>query len=232
MSDQDAVPQIDPDNLDPAQLNELVDTLDAATLNSLVQGLDTDAINKLVQSADPETAKKLIRKVDPGSFDLSAIDPSAIDADVFDTEMVALVVGSTPEDKLAEAMTGPLRETIVGEVFRRMPERLNTATAATADVVINWEVTRPDGEPDRYVVRVAGGVCTVEDGADPNPRVSLSLDPVTFLRLVTGNLNPVTAFMAGQITIQGDLMFAASVPTLFEIPTGAGNGVAPNPLTG
>jgi len=44
---------------------------------------------------------------------------------------------------------------------------------------------------------------------------------VTFLRLVTGNANPVTAFMAGEITIQGDLMFAATVPTLFEIPTGA-----------
>ena len=60
----------------------------------------------------------------------------------------------------------------------------------------------------------------MEDGNDPGPRVSLALDAVTFLRLVTGNLNPVTAFMAGQITIQGDLMFAASVPTLFEIPTG------------
>jgi len=171
---------------------------------------------------DPETAKTLLRKVDPGTFDLTSIDPEAIDADVFDPEVVAIVVGSTPEAKLAEAMDGPLRGVIVGEVFRRMPERLNNATAASADAVINWEIPNNGGEADRYTVVVQGGTCTVEEGLHPSPRVSLSLDAVTFLRLVTGNLNPVTAFMAGQITIQGDLMFAASVTALFDIPSGAG----------
>lgn len=219
MNDQPA--QIDPENLDPAALNELVHNLEPAALNDLVKGLDTESINKLVRAADPETAKTLLRKVDPGTFDLSSIDPEAIDADVFDPEVVAIVVGSTPEPKLAEAMNGPLREVIVGEVFRRMPERLNESTAAAADAVINWEIPKTGGEADRYTVRVENGQCVVESGHDPTPRVSLEMDAVTFLRLVTGNLNPVTAFMAGQITIQGDLMFAASVTTLFHIPSGA-----------
>lgn len=161
--------------------------------------------------------------------DLASIDPAAIDADAFDTETVAKLVGSTPEDKLEEAMAGPLREVIVGEVFRRMPERLNAATAAGSDVVVNWEITREGGEPDRYVVRVAGGECTVEEGQDPNPRVSLKLAPATFLQLVTGNLNPVTAFMAGQINVEGDLMFAATVPNLFVIPAGVAPPGAPTP---
>lgn len=220
MTDQPA--QIDPDNLDPAALNELVHNLDPAALNDLVKGLDTESINKLVRAADPETAKTLLRKVDPGTFDLASIDPGAIDADVFDPEVVAIVVGSTPDAKLAEAMSGPLREVIVGEVFRRMPERLNESAAASADAVINWEIpSSGGGEADRYTVRVSSGQCIVEEGHHPTPRVSLQMDAVTFLRLVTGNLNPVTAFMAGQITIQGDLMFAASVTTLFHIPSGA-----------
>ena len=157
----------------------------------------------------------------PEATDLSTIDPAAIDADAFDTETVAKLVGSTPEDKLEEAMASPLRDVIVGEVFRRMPERLNTAAAAGTDVTVNWEISRDGGEPDRYVVRVAGGNCTVEEGQDANPRVSLKLGPATFLQLVTGNINPVTAFMAGQISVEGDLMFAATVPNLFVIPTGA-----------
>ena len=172
-------------------------------------------------SDQAETAKKLIKKVDPGTFDLASIDPNAIDSEIFDTEMVALVVGSTPEAKLAEAMDGPLRDVIIPEVFRRMPERVNQATAGTAEAVIAWTITRPDGDPDRYVVTVERGTVTVAEGTAENARVSLELGPVTFLRLVTGNANPVTAFMAGEITIQGDLMFAATVPTLFEIPTGA-----------
>jgi putative sterol carrier protein len=158
---------------------------------------------------------------DEAPVDLSTIDPEAIGADTFDTETVAKLVGSTPHDKLEEAMASPLRDVIVGEVFRRMPERLNAATAAGANVIVNWEITRDGGEPDRYVVRVAGGECTVEQGQDPNPRVSLKMGPATFLQLVTGNLNPVTAFMAQQIVIEGDLMFAATVPNLFEIPAGA-----------
>jgi putative sterol carrier protein len=220
LSDQADTARIDPQNLDPAALDELVDGLDAETLSSLVQGLDTEAINALIQRADPETAKKLIRKVDPGTFDLSGIDPAAIDSELFDTEMVALVVGATPEAKLAEAMDGPLRDVIVSEVFRRMPERVNKTTAGAVEAVIAWTITRPGGEPDRYVVTVDKGTATVEKGTAENPRVSLELGPVTFLRLVTGNANPVTAFMAGEIVIQGDLMFAASVATLFEIPTG------------
>jgi putative sterol carrier protein len=158
---------------------------------------------------------------DEATMDLSTLDPANVNADTFDAETVAKLVGTTPPEKLEEAMAGPLREVIVGEVFRRMPERLNAATAAGADVTVNWEVTREGGEPDRWVVRVAGGACAVEEGQDPSPRVSLKLGPATFLQLVTGNLNPVTAFMAGQISVEGDLMFAATVPNLFEIPTGA-----------
>lgn len=157
---------------------------------------------------------------DEATMDLSSVDPATIDADTFDTETVVKLVGTTPPEKLEEAMAGPLRDVIVGEVFRRMPERLNAATAAGTDVTVNWEITRSGGEPDRWVVRVAAGACTVEEGQDPNPRVSLKLGPATFLQLVTGNLNPVTAFMAGQISVEGDLMFAATVPNLFEIPTG------------
>jgi putative sterol carrier protein len=158
---------------------------------------------------------------DEATMDLSTVDPATIDADTFDTETVVKLVGTTPPEKLEEAMAGPLRDVIVGEVFRRMPERLNAATAAGTDVTVNWEITRSGGEPDRWVVRLAGGACTVEEGQDANPRVSLKLGPATFLQLVTGNLNPVTAFMAGQISVEGDLMFAATVPNLFEIPTGA-----------
>jgi putative sterol carrier protein len=218
---------IDPESLDAEALNSLVESLDAGTLNDLVSQLDSEAINKLVERADPETAKRLIRKVDPGTFDLSMIDPSVIDAEIFDTEMVSLVVGVTPQEKLAEAMNGPLRDVIVTEVFRRMPERIRPSAAAT-QATLAWTITRPEGEPDRYVVHLESGSCRVEPGTHESPRVALEMNAVTFLRLVTGNENPVTAFMSGLITIQGDLMFAATVPTLFDIPTGAGDGAGPS----
>jgi putative sterol carrier protein len=151
------------------------------------------------------------------TFDLTQLDPTEVDPQVFDPDAVAQIVGSTPEPKLQEAMNGPLRGVIVGEVFRRMPERL-TQSAASTTAIINWEIPASDGEADLYTVVVERGACTVDEGHHPSPRVSLTMDAVTFLKLVTGNVNPVTAFMAGQIAIQGDLMFAASVTALFDIP--------------
>ncbi len=152
-----------------------------------------------------------------GALDLTQLDPSQVDPQVFDPDAVAQIVGSTPEPKLQEAMNGPLRGVIVGEVFRRMPERL-TPSAASATAIINWEIPASDGDSDLYTVIVESGECTVDEGHHENPRVSLTMDAVTFLKLVTGNVNPVTAFMAGQIAIQGDLMFAATVTALFDIP--------------
>ncbi len=222
MNDQPA--QIDPENLDPAALNELVHSLEPAALNDLVKGLDTESINKLVRAADPETAKALLRKVDPGNLRPHQHRPRG------DRRRRLRPRGGRDRRWLhagGEAGRGHGRPAARGDRRRglppdaRAPER---GQRGAADAVINWEIPSSGGEADRYTVRVENGTCIVEEGHHPSPRVSLEMDAVTFLRLVTGNLNPVTAFMAGQITIQGDLMFAASVTTLFHIPSGAPAG--------
>jgi putative sterol carrier protein len=51
------------------------------------------------------------------------------------------------------------------------------------------------------------------------------MKPVDFLKLVTGNAAGPMLFMTGKLKIEGDLMFAATVQSLFRIP-GAGEGSA------
>jgi putative sterol carrier protein len=209
---------IDTGLLDPAELDRLADELDADTLQALLADLDAAALGALVQATGPETAKRLLRKVGPSAFDLASIDHSAIDPRVFDTELMALLFKLTPDDRLAEAMSRPIRDLVVDEAFRRMPERLNRRAAAGVEAAIGWRVARPGGGYDEYLVTIAEGECTVDRGIDGEPRVSLQMDSLTFCKLVTGNSNPVMQFMSGKLSVRGDLMFAATVTRLFDIP--------------
>jgi len=51
--------------------------------------------------------------------------------------------------------------------------------------------------------------------------VTLKLDGVDFIRLVTGNANGPMLFMSGKLKIEGDLMFSAQIPAMFTIPGAA-----------
>jgi putative sterol carrier protein len=48
--------------------------------------------------------------------------------------------------------------------------------------------------------------------------VTFKIGPVDFLRLVSGNANGPMLFMSGKLKIEGDLMFASTMTSLFRIP--------------
>jgi putative sterol carrier protein len=212
------VSTIDPNALDEEQLDEVVEGLDPDALDALLAGLNGEALSALVAKAKPETARKLIAKIDPGTFDLGMIDHAGIDPTVFDPDLVALVIRNTPDGKLAEAMGGELRDVIVPEVMRRMPERLNEEAAAAVEGSIEWTVTRDGGESDTWILVIDRGTSEVLTEIEGEPRVRLEVGPVDFLRVVTANANPVELFMSGKLKVVGDLMFGASIPSLFRLP--------------
>ena len=51
--------------------------------------------------------------------------------------------------------------------------------------------------------------------------MTIVIDGVAFLKLVTGNSNPVMSFLSGKLKIKGDLGYAAQIPGLFRIPSAA-----------
>jgi putative sterol carrier protein len=88
-------------------------------------------------------------------------------------------------------------------------------------VAVAFEVGgRYDGLVDRYVVRVAGGACTVEADAPADAVVdaTLLLEGHEFLRLVLGHLNPVRGVMSGQIRVHGSVIKALGFNAVMRIP--------------
>ncbi|WP_422737691.1 SCP2 sterol-binding domain-containing protein [Micromonospora sp. WMMD729] len=131
----------------------------------------------------------------------------------------AQLVKSTPDDKIAQVMSGDLRGKILGEVFGRMPSLFRADRAGSTNAVIHWIITgRPDGGSDTYEVVIADGKCEVNEAPQHDPKLSLTMGPVEFLKIVSGGANPVMMFMTGKLKAKGDLGLAANIANLFDIP--------------
>ena len=141
--------------------------------------------------------------------DFSSVDP----------EQVAGTISSASDEQLRAALSGPQREAIIGEVFRRMEQHFKPSSAAGVDAVVHWKITgRPDGAIDHYEVVLKDGSCTAGNDPQHEPRVTLTLDGVDFMRLVTGNAAGPMLFMSGKLKIEGDLMFSTQIQSMFTIP--------------
>jgi putative sterol carrier protein len=164
-----------------------------------------------------------------GAGDAAAVDPSAIDTAAVDPEEFAKNLANVTDEQLAEAMSGEMRPTILNEIFGRMEEHFRPDQAANVDAVIHWEIGGgADDAVDRYEVVVRNGSLSYTTEPTEDPRVTFKMDGVTFLRLVTGNASGPMLFMSGKLKIEGDMMFAPQIQSLFKVPgLSAGEGAGP-----
>ncbi|HEX8628568.1 MAG TPA: SCP2 sterol-binding domain-containing protein [Catenuloplanes sp.] len=131
----------------------------------------------------------------------------------------AKLVKSTPDSKIAEVMQTDARGKILDEVFNRMPSLFRADRAGATSAVIHWNITdRPDGGSDVYETVIDNGTCTVNNTAQQDPKLSLIMGPVEFLKVVSGDGNPMMMFMTGKLKAKGDLGLAANIAKLFDIP--------------
>jgi putative sterol carrier protein len=144
---------------------------------------------------------------DPNNF--TSVDPKGF----------AQLVKSTPDNKIAEVMQGDLRGKVLDEVFSRMPSLFRADRAGSTNAVIHWIISgRPDGGADTYELVIEDGTCRVSEAPEREPKLALTMGPVEFLKIVSGDGNPVMMFMTGKLKAKGDLGLAANIANLFDIP--------------
>ncbi len=133
----------------------------------------------------------------------------------------AQLVKSTPDSTIAQVMAGDGRGKILDEVFGRMPTLFRADRAGATQAVIHWNITGgAGGSADTYETVIENGACTVTDTPVRDPKLAMTMDAVTFLKVVSGDGNPMMMFMTGKIKAKGDLSLAASIAKLFDIPKG------------
>ena len=138
-------------------------------------------------------------------------------ASEFDIATLARMVRELPPEQLREGLRVN-RETLIGEVFRRFPERLSD-TGRRQDGVIQWMIgDRADGGYDRWFVVLRDGECETGLDLGLKPRVTLKLGALEFMQLVTGNADPVRMLFTRKLRIRGDLIFAGKMQSFFRMP--------------
>ena len=151
----------------------------------------------------------------PGS-DHAAVDPTALDP-----VDVATAVAMTSGKHMRAVMDGGFRPIVLEEVFRRFPDFIDSGKAADLQLCVGFRIGgRADGEVDRYTVRVSGGTCTVETDPPEGQRrdATISLDGADFLRLATGQLNPVRGVLTGAMKVKGDRAKALALNAVMVPP--------------
>ena len=159
-----------------------------------------------------------------GVFRVPGKDGVAVDPKSLDPVDVAVAIAKVKDSHLHAVMSGALREVVLTEVFRRLPDYVDREKARPHDLAVGFKIGgRADGGVDRYVVRLCGGQVSVErvdDAADgPDRDATIALSGAQFLKLVTGHLNPVTGVMRGQLKVRGDVRAALTFSGLMEIPS-------------
>ena len=101
-----------------------------------------------------------------------------------------------------------------------MPRYFDRDGAKGVDATVRWRITgRAGGGADVWDVTIADGRCRVRRGeSEAEPRVTITAGAAEFVRLATGNSDPMKAYFNGHIQLGGDVMLAARLQTLFRVP--------------
>lgn len=148
---------------------------------------------------------------------MAALDLSSLDFGALEPAEFARLVKQASKAELADAMAGPHRRAVLDEVFARMSSRLRPEKAATLRAVIRWTITG-DAGTDEYEQVIADGACTVGPPTDAEPRLTITTDAVSFLKLVSGNASGPALFMTRKLRLDGDLGLGAGLTGYFDIP--------------
>ena len=126
--------------------------------------------------------------------------------------MAALEGGGQPAPAAKEPPAG--EASAVARVFARMPDAFDASAAQGVAVVFQFEISGPQGGAWQAVIQ--DGACTVAQGAHDNPTTTIQMGDEDFLAMISGQLNPMTAYTSGKLKIQGDLMKSQLISKLFK----------------
>lgn len=102
----------------------------------------------------------------------------------------------------------------VATIFAEMPNRLNVEKAKGLDVTVQFDLSGEGG--GQWYVQIKDGAANTHQGTADKPAATIKMDAQDYADLTTGKLNPMTAFMAGKVKVDGDLNTVMKFQTLFS----------------
>jgi putative sterol carrier protein len=104
----------------------------------------------------------------------------------------------------------------INDLMEKMPGAFIPEKAAGVDAVIHFKFT--GAEAGEWNAVIKDGACQVAPGIPRRqPTMTLTADSDDYIKLFTGELDGMQAFMQGKIKLAGDLNLAMKLMQMFKI---------------
>lgn len=103
----------------------------------------------------------------------------------------------------------------ISDLMSKMPGAFIPEKAAGLDAVIQFKFTGE--EPGEWYSVIKDGKVTVEKGTHGSPKMTLTADSADYVKIFTGELDGMQAFMQGKLKLAGDLNLAMKLTQMFKI---------------
>ena len=134
---------------------------------------------------------------------------------ITERDQLATMLEGKSDDEINAYLKEQGADAVFPPIFAGMAEHFLPDKAAGRSAVIQYDVNTEEGT-QTWQVDVADGKCSTSQGASKEPSVTLTLSAPDFLRLVSGKLNGVQAFMSGKLKLKGDMMLAQTMQGWFD----------------
>jgi putative sterol carrier protein len=104
----------------------------------------------------------------------------------------------------------------ISDLMNRMPGALIPEKAAGVDAVVHFKFTGP--EPGEWNAVIKDAKAEVAQGIPHSkPTMTLTADSSDFIKIFTGELDGMQAFMQGKVKLAGDLNLAMKLMQMFKM---------------
>ena len=102
----------------------------------------------------------------------------------------------------------------VAGIFENIPGAFQPDKAAGVDVVFQFDITGAGG--GSWYITVKDGNCDVTEGSQDSPTTTIKMGDDDFVKMMSGELNAMSAFTSGKLKVEGDLMKSQLIEKLFK----------------
>ncbi len=103
----------------------------------------------------------------------------------------------------------------VAQLMEKMPAAFMPEKAAGLDAVIQFKFT--GAEAGEWYAVIKDGKVDVSKGEHASPKMTLTADSSDYVKIFTGEIDGMQAFMQGKLKLAGDLNLAMKLTQMFKI---------------
>ena len=134
-----------------------------------------------------------------------------------DPAQLAELIKGLSDEELKKQIADLGEDEVLKNIFQGMQEAFKPEKAQGVNSTIQYDV-ETDAGTKTWSVKFEDGTCVTSEGPATDPRLTLKVDLVDFIRLIFGQADGTQLFMSGKMKLQGDMMFAMQMQGFFDRP--------------